>query len=89
MAANKDEALDALWPDLSPTAATNSLHQAIYFLRRIFEPDYREGLSAGYIQFDGDVVSLNSDLIDSSSRTLLAGAVTGRQWRTLKCSTVS
>ena len=74
MAANKDEALDALWPDLSPTAATNSLHQAIYFLRRIFEPDYREGLSAGYIQFDGDVVSLNSALIDSSSR---------RCWRAL------
>jgi len=74
MAANRDETLEALWPDLSPTAAANSLHQAIYFMRRIFEPDYREGLSAGYIEFDGEVVRLNSDLIDSSSR---------RCWRAL------
>ena len=54
MASNRDEALEALWPESSPTAAGNSLHQAIYFLRRLFEPGYREGMSAGYILFDGD-----------------------------------
>ena len=48
--------------------AGNSLHQTIYFLRRVFEPDYREGLSAGYVGFDGDVVSLDRDLIDTTSR---------------------
>ncbi len=75
MASTKDEALEALWPDLSPDTGTNSLNQTIYSLRRVFEPDYREGASAGYIQFDGEVVSLNSSLIDSSSR---------RCWRVLR-----
>lgn len=68
MASTKDEALEALWPDLSPDTGTNSLNQTIYSLRRVFEPDYREGASAGYVRFDGEVVSLNGALIDSSSR---------------------
>jgi DNA-binding SARP family transcriptional activator len=68
MAANREEALDALWPDLSPDAGGNSLHQAIYFMRRVFEPDFREGLSAGYIQVDGEIVALNPTLVDSASR---------------------
>jgi ATP/maltotriose-dependent transcriptional regulator MalT/DNA-binding SARP family transcriptional activator len=68
MAATREEAIEALWPDLDPQAGVNSLHQAIYSLRRVFEPDYREGMSAQYIQFDGDVVSLNSELIETTSR---------------------
>jgi len=68
MSATRDEALEALWSDLGPQTAGNSLHQTIYFLRRVFEPDYKEGLSAGYVGFDGDVVSLDRDLIDSTSR---------------------
>jgi ATP/maltotriose-dependent transcriptional regulator MalT/DNA-binding SARP family transcriptional activator len=68
MAATRDETLDALWPDLDPAAAVNSLHQTIYFLRRLLETDYREGLSAGYVQFDGEVLTFDADLIDSSSR---------------------
>ena len=57
MAATRDEILDALWPELGPDTAGNSLHQTIYFLRRVFEPDYREGMSAGYVTYDGEVVS--------------------------------
>ncbi len=68
LAATRDEALDALWPDLGPDTAANSLHQTIYFLRRVFEPDYREGFSAGYVVFDGEVVSLDDQLVDSRSR---------------------
>jgi DNA-binding SARP family transcriptional activator len=69
MAANREEVIDALWPDLGVEAGGNSLHQAIYFLRRVLEPDYREGMSAGYIHFDGDIVSLNSELVEVVSRT--------------------
>ena len=82
MVATKDEALEALWPDLGPETGTNSLHQTIYSLRRVFEPDYREGLNAGYVQFDGDLVSLHPTSIDSASRQcwrLLAGS-TRRQY---------
>ncbi|MHB8891921.1 MAG: BTAD domain-containing putative transcriptional regulator [Candidatus Limnocylindrales bacterium] len=68
MASTRDEALEALWPELGPDTAANSLHQTIYFLRRVFEPGYREGLSAGYVLFDGEVVSLNADLVESASR---------------------
>ena len=68
MAATRDEALDALWQDLAPATATNSLHQTIYFLRRVLEPDYREGIGAGYVQFDGEVLSFDAELVDSQSR---------------------
>ena len=49
MAATRDEALDALWPELGPGTAINSLHQTIYYLRRVFEPDFREGVERGYV----------------------------------------
>ncbi len=68
MASTRDEALDALWPDLTPVTAVNSLHQTIYFLRRLLEPDYKEGVGAGYVQFDGEVLSLDGELVDSESR---------------------
>ena len=68
MAVNRDEALDAIWPDLNPEAGGNSLHQAIYYLRRVVEPDFREGMSAGYVQVDGEVVSLHPTLVDTASR---------------------
>jgi LuxR family maltose regulon positive regulatory protein len=68
MAVNRDEALDAIWPDLNPEAGGNSLHQAIYYLRRVVEPEFREGMSAGYVQVDGDIVSLHPTLVDTASR---------------------
>ena len=75
MAATRDEVLEALWPDLAPDTAGNSLHQTIYFLRRVFEPDYREGLSAGYVTYDGELVALSETLCDSLSR---------RCWRAIR-----
>ena len=63
MAGTRDEVLEALWSELKPDTAANSLHQTIYFLRRAFEPDYREGLSAGYVTYDGDVVALSESTL--------------------------
>ena len=67
-AATKDEALEALWPDYSPEMGLNSLHQAIYYVRRIFDPEFREGISAGYLTFDGEILTLDADLVNSESR---------------------
>jgi DNA-binding SARP family transcriptional activator len=67
MASSRDETLEALWPDLGASAGSNSLHQAIYFLRRVFEPDYREGMTAEYVHFDGEVLSLNASLVSTTS----------------------
>jgi DNA-binding SARP family transcriptional activator len=75
MAATRDEILEALWPDLKPDTAANSLHQTIYFLRRAFESDYHEGLGAGYVTYDGEVAALSDELCDSLSR---------RCWRTIR-----
>ena len=60
--------MEAIWPDLNPEAGGNSLHQAIYYLRRVVEPAFREGMSAGYVEVDGDVVSLHPTLVDTASR---------------------
>jgi DNA-binding SARP family transcriptional activator len=66
-AATRDEVIDALWPDLAPEVALNSLNQTIYFLRRVFEPAFKDDTSAGYVHHSSDVVWLDSELIDSRS----------------------
>jgi DNA-binding SARP family transcriptional activator len=67
-AATRDEVVDALWPDLAPEVALNSLNQTVYFLRRVFEPGYKEDLSAGYVNHDSDVLWLDQSLIGSRSK---------------------
>jgi DNA-binding SARP family transcriptional activator/tetratricopeptide (TPR) repeat protein len=64
----RDEVLDALWPDFEPAVALNSLNQTVYFLRRVFEPSYREDLSPGYVHHEPDVIWLDRQLITSRSQ---------------------
>ena len=45
----------------------NSLNQTIYFLRRVFEPDYKEALSPGYVAYDSEVIRLDTELVESRS----------------------
>jgi DNA-binding SARP family transcriptional activator len=74
--ATKDQVLDALWPDLSPDVAANSLNQTLYFLRRVFEEDYAEDLSPGYVWNDSDLVWLDAELVRTRStdcRSMLRG----------------
>jgi len=67
LSATRDQALDALWPDLDPGQALNSLNQTLYFLRRVIEPDYEEDLSPGYVHHEAEVIWLEPSLIDSRS----------------------
>ncbi len=67
MSATRDQVLDALWPDNDPDQAVNSLHQTVYFLRRIIEPAYSDDLSPGYINQDTELVWLDPELITSRS----------------------
>jgi DNA-binding SARP family transcriptional activator len=64
--------LDALWPDLAPDVAGNSLNQTLYFLRRVFEEDYSEDLSPGYVWSDSDLVWLDAELVSTRSTTCRA-----------------
>ncbi len=76
MSGTRDQVLDALWPDLDPEVAINSLNQTLYFLRRVFEEDYSEDLSPGYVHHDSDVLWLDPELISSRSgqcRALIRG----------------
>ncbi|MEO8208179.1 MAG: BTAD domain-containing putative transcriptional regulator [Chloroflexota bacterium] len=65
--AARDEVLEALWPDLDPSTAQNSLNQTVYFLRRVFEPSYAEETSPGYLGHDGETVWLDVELVESRS----------------------
>jgi ATP/maltotriose-dependent transcriptional regulator MalT/DNA-binding SARP family transcriptional activator len=68
MSATRDRVLDALWPDQDPAQAANSLHQTVYFLRRVFEPTYSDDLSPGYLHHDPDILWLDPELVDSRSQ---------------------
>jgi ATP/maltotriose-dependent transcriptional regulator MalT/DNA-binding SARP family transcriptional activator len=65
--ATREQIIEALWPGLDPLSAANSLNQTAYFLRRVFEPAYQEGTSAGYVVCKGDMIWLDADLVSSRS----------------------
>jgi DNA-binding SARP family transcriptional activator len=66
-AATREEVMEAMWPDIKPVAAVNSLNQSVYFLRRVFEPEYADDASAGYVRQDSDLIWLDTELIESVS----------------------
>jgi DNA-binding SARP family transcriptional activator len=63
----REQVLEALWPDMRPDLAQNSLNQTLYFLRRVFEERYVEDLSPGYVRLESDVIWLDGDLVTSRS----------------------
>lgn len=65
--ATRDQILDALWPDLDPAVALNSLNQTVYFMRRVFEPEYKEEVSPEYLHHDSDVLWLDRELVSARS----------------------
>jgi DNA-binding SARP family transcriptional activator len=69
--ATREQVLEALWPEMEPTSAANSLNQTVYFLRREFEPEYQEDFTAGYLHTRGDLIWLDSELVSSRSSVCL------------------
>jgi len=67
MSSTRDQVLDALWPDLDPVDALNSLNQTVYFLRRVLEENYVDDLSPGYLRHDSDLIWLDPELVSSRS----------------------
>ncbi|MFN8512368.1 MAG: BTAD domain-containing putative transcriptional regulator [Chloroflexia bacterium] len=51
---HRDQALDALWPDLDPEAAGRALHQALYLVRRALAP------AQAHVALQGQVVALHA-----------------------------
>jgi ATP/maltotriose-dependent transcriptional regulator MalT/DNA-binding SARP family transcriptional activator len=69
--AARDQVLDALWPEMDPVAATNSLNQSAYFLRRVLEPEYEDDTSAGYLRSRADLIWLDQELVHCRSTDCL------------------
>jgi DNA-binding SARP family transcriptional activator len=67
MSSTRDQVLDALWPELDPADALNSLNQTVYFLRRVLEERYVDDLSPGYLHHDSDLIWLDPELVSSRS----------------------
>jgi len=67
LSSTREEVAEAIWPDQGPSSALNSLNQTVYFLRRVFEPDYRDETSPIYVGQDGETIWLDSDLVESRS----------------------
>jgi DNA-binding SARP family transcriptional activator/tetratricopeptide (TPR) repeat protein len=59
----RDQAIDVMWPDSDPAAAVNSLNQTVFQLRRLLDPNYREGESPQYIISNVETVQLNRELV--------------------------
>ena len=59
----REMALDILWPESDPAAAVNSLNQAVFQLRRVLDPGFRDGVSPPYVLSSVDSVQLNPDLV--------------------------
>jgi DNA-binding SARP family transcriptional activator len=55
----REMALDLLWPESDPSSAINSLNQAVFQLRRVLDPGFRDGDSPQYILSTVDAVQLN------------------------------
>jgi DNA-binding SARP family transcriptional activator len=70
ISATREEVMDAMWPEMDPSAAVNSLNQSVYYLRRVFEPEYSEDLSPGYVHQDSDLLWLDDELVTSRSRSV-------------------
>jgi len=75
--ASREQVVEALWPEMAPEPGANSLNQTAYFLRRVFEPGADDDTSAGYLGSKGELIWLNSDLIQcrsSDCQTLITAA---------------
>jgi DNA-binding SARP family transcriptional activator len=66
-AATREEVMEAMWPGMDPAASINSLNQSVYFLRRVFEAEYAEETTAGYLHQDSDLLWLDSELVQADS----------------------
>jgi predicted ATPase/DNA-binding SARP family transcriptional activator len=55
---HRDQALEALWPDLTAAGATRALYQTLHLLRRALEPGAPRRAASRYVRLDRDGVAL-------------------------------
>lgn len=60
--ASREMIMDALWPDLDPKTAADTLYQSTSTLRRGLEPDLPDKFPSRYLSFEGEKVILKLPL---------------------------
>jgi DNA-binding SARP family transcriptional activator len=53
---------------MDPAGGINSLNQTVYFLRRVFEPEYNEDLSPGYVHHESEILWIDRELVAARSQ---------------------
>ena len=61
-AMSRDQALDLLWPDHDPDAASNALYKPIHAVRRVLEPALQTGRDSRFVELQGDTIALAAGL---------------------------
>ncbi len=72
--ATKELVLESLWPRQSPAGAANSLHQALFYLRRDVDPWFNEAHSVHYLVVEPELVFFDRDLVQVDSSSFLRQA---------------
>lgn len=57
---HREQAMELLWANSNPEAATNNLHKAIHMARRTLEPELRSGVDSRYILTKGQQITLTA-----------------------------
>ena len=55
---HREQAMELLWANSNPAAASNNLHKAIHLARRTLEPDLKSGVDCCYILSKGQQIAL-------------------------------
>ncbi len=74
---HREQALDALWPDLEPVAAMNNLHRTLHAIRRTLDPDLAATTPSPYVRLHNETLALSphdTPWIDVTAFTEAAGA---------------
>ncbi|HEV2066275.1 MAG TPA: tetratricopeptide repeat protein [Thermomicrobiales bacterium] len=58
----REQVLDVLWPAIDPDVADRSLRKAVHALRRVLEPDLRDGRKSAFLEVGGETIALAGDL---------------------------
>ena len=57
---HREQVIEALWPELDPGRATNSLHQVLHLTRHTLQPELPPRTTPDYISLRDDVITLCS-----------------------------
>lgn len=60
---HRDQILEILWPEAGPDSALNGFSKALHAARRALEPDLLPRAVSKYLRLNGDILSLDQDVV--------------------------